>query len=306
MATKLTILGTSAAVPANKRNLSAQLLEVDGYSLLFDCGEATQFQLKRYKLNFFKIEYILISHLHGDHFFGLPGLISTMNMMGRTTKLTIFSPPGLEKAIAPLFNISKMKLEFEIDFEEINNIQSKKEIIKNDLFSIYAFPLNHTVEAYGYICNRHSDKLNIDKGFIEQNPNIPTKWFSRIKNGEDYIDGNGKVFKNEDITIIPQKDVSFAYCTDTGFYEPIVENVRNVDLLYHESTYLNCDEAKADLRKHSTSRNAATIAKMAGAKRLLLGHFSGRYKDAAQFKIEAEEVFSKEVILATEGLQIII
>lgn len=305
MATTLNVLGSSAAVPANDRNLSAQLLEVDGHSLLFDCGEATQFQLKRFKLNVFKIEYIFISHLHGDHFFGLPGLISTMNMMGRTNPLTIFSPPGLEAAISPLLNLSNMKLEFQVNFKLVD-VESKTELVSTDFYKVSTFPIMHSVKAFGYICNRFSKKLNIRKDFLKNNSNIPKEWFPKIKDGEDYIDANGRFFKNSEITTKPSKDVSFAYCTDTGFYEPIAEYVKGVDLLYHESTYLSIDENNAILRKHSTAKQAGKIAEKAGAKRLLLGHFSGRYRDVSKFKIEAEEEFKNEVILAVDGMKITI
>lgn len=305
MANSLTVLGSSAAVPANERNLSAQLLQLDGHSLLFDCGEATQFQLKRYKLNFFKIEYIFISHLHGDHFFGLPGLISTMNMMGRKTSLTIFSPSGLEELIYPLLNSSNMKLAFQVNFE-IVDVDKISELIHNDTYIVRAFPLKHTVKAYGYICHRYYEQLNIDKDFVKKNPNIPLEWFSRIKDGEDYIDDRGKICKNADITIKGRNDISFAYCSDTAFYEPIAEYVKGVDLLYHESTFLNEDEQNAINRKHSTAKQAAIIAAKAGAKKLLLGHFSGRYRDVSKFETEAKEVFQNEVFLAIEGMKITI
>ncbi len=303
MATRLTILGSSAAVPANNRNLSAQLLEIEGYSLLFDCGEATQFQLKKYKLNLFKISHIFISHLHGDHFFGLPGLISTMNMMGRKNPLIIYSPKGLQQAINPLFNLSNMKLEFEVVFNVVDST-TKVKLFTNELFSVSAFPLVHSVEAYGYICNRHSDKLNIRRSFIEENPNIKKEWFPKIKSGEDYINEDGIVFNNADITRIPKKDISFAYCTDTAYCAAIAGYVSGVDLLYHESTYLDEDEDNAIMRKHSTARQAGEIANAAGVGKLLLGHFSGRYRDVSKFKSEAGEVFSKEIILAIEGMQI--
>jgi ribonuclease Z len=304
MIAKLTVLGTSAAVPANNRNLSGQLIETDKVSVLFDCGEATQFQLKRYKIDLFKLGYIFISHLHGDHFFGLPGLISTMNMMGRTKDLTIFSPPGLEKAIKPLFNLSNMKLEYKVSFVVLSNIKNKKEVLKTELFNISAFPLDHSVETYGYVLKRYSEKLNIKKSFVEQNKDIETYWFSRIKKGEDYINSEGKVISNSEITNLVIEDISFAYCTDTGFKESIAEWVESVDLLYHESTYLRSDENKAIKRKHSTAGQAATVAKLSGAKKLLLGHFSSRYKDVTNFKNEASEIFHGEVLLAKEGLQI--
>lgn len=305
MATRLTVLGSSAAVPANGRNLSAQLLEVDGHSLLFDCGEATQFQLRRFKLHLLKIEYIFISHLHGDHFFGLPGLISTMNMMGRTNTLTIFSPPGLEAVIAPLLNLSNMKLQFQVNFKSVD-IFEKTNLITTEFYKVSAFPILHSVKAFGYICNICSNKLNISKAFLKDKTDIPREWFSRIKNGEDYIDGRGNIFKNSDITTKPSKVKSFAYCTDTGFYEPIAEYVKGVDLLYHEATYLNKEEENAILRTHSTAKQAGIIAKKAGAKRLLLGHFSGRYRDVSMFESEAKEVFRNEVILAIDGMQITI
>ncbi len=304
MDVNLTVLGTSAAVPAHKRHLSSHLLETDTISILFDCGEATQFQLKRFKKDFFKIDYIFISHLHGDHFLGLPGLISTMNMMGRKSHLVIFSPPGLQKAIEPLFSLSNMSLDFSLEFIELSNIRAKKEVISNELFSISVFPLEHSVETYGYIFRRYSEKLKINKSFVEKHKDIDVQWYPKIKNGSDYIDGEGNVYKNKDITSLKIEDYSYAYCSDTRFNEAISEYIKSVDLLYHESTYLQNDEDKAILRKHSTAAQAARIAQLAEAKRLLLGHFSSRYKDVTDFKNEANDVFQGEVILAKEGLEI--
>ncbi len=301
MPVKLSILGTSAALPAKNRNLSAHLLEIDGHSLLFDCGEGTQFQLKKYKKKIHNISCIFISHFHGDHLFGLPGLISSMHLLDRVKPLTIYGPEGLEQIIKSIYSLSKTKIKYPIEFVVVSG-NTKVKILENKYFSVYSFPLKHSIETYGYMFEKAKDLLNIKKQFVKSNK-IPVEWFVKIKQGEDYIDDLGNVFKNKDITE-PEKDIiSYAYCSDTVYFEDLANWVKNVGLLYHESTFLNENKEDAKDKKHSTAQQAAMIANKAGVKKLLLGHFSSRYTDVSDFEKEAKPYFDN-VILGKEGLEI--
>ncbi len=304
MQAKLTVLGSSAAVPSNNRHLSAHLLEMHGHSMLFDCGEATQFQLLKFKKNINRIEYIFITHLHGDHFYGLVGLLSTMNMKNRNRSLIVFGPKGLQEAVEVSFGVSKMELTFPLSIHIIEP-EGCRLIVDDDDFKVFAFPLKHSIPTYGYLLKAKKAMRNIKKEFVNSHLHIENTWFARIKAGEDYVNSKGEVISNDEITISPKIPPSYAYCSDTAFLPQLASWVSEVGLLYHESTYLHQDDDKAALRLHSTAKQAAQIAKMAKAKQLLLGHFSGRYKDVSPFEEQAAEVFDN-VILAQDGMEIMI
>jgi len=301
MGINLTILGISAALPAYGRNLSAHLLEINGHSLLFDCGEGTQFQLKKFNKNLNRIESIFISHTHGDHFFGLPGLLSSMQMTDRKSAINIYGPKGLEEAIGAILFQSRSEYSFSITFHIINPV-SKVEIFANNQYKVFAFPLKHSTETYGYLFEENTPLLNIRKDFIEAF-DISIESIKEIKNGSDFVDKYGILHLSKNITKPPRDILSYAYCSDTAFNENIAEWIKGVGLLYHESTYLEIDKEKADNRLHSTAKQAATIAKLANAKQLLLGHFSGRYKALDEFKNEAQEVF-ENVIIGEDGMEV--
>ena len=299
--TKLTILGNSAALPAKNRKLSAHLFEIDGHSLLFDCGEGTQFQLINFKKSILKISKIFISHLHGDHFYGLPGLLSTMSMLKREKAIDIYGPEGLIEFLQVTNKVSK----FEPSFEQrihIVDANEKQLICEEKDFEIYAFPLFHSVDSFGYMFQQKEFKPNIKKSFVKNN-DIPVEWFQRIKNGEDYIDNSGNVFLNKDITEQLHSPVSYAYCSDTGYSPSIADFVDSVTLLYHEATFLNSEKDDAIAKKHSTAEDAANIAKLANVSSLIIGHFSARYNNLNDFLKEATPIFTN-TILATEGLEI--
>lgn len=301
MAVSLTVLGSSAALPAKDRSLSAHLLELDGMSLLFDCGEGTQFQLKKYKKKLHKIEAIFISHLHGDHFFGLPGLLSTMHMLERSAKLSIYGPKGLKEAVLTFLELSNAHLTYELEFVEVC-VGTKTEIRKEKAYRISAFPLQHSVPTYGYMYEKEAGLLNVKKDFVKEHA-IPNEWFARIKSGEDYVDEQGERYLNSAITEPLKPPVSYAYCSDTAFFEQLADWVKGVRLLYHESTFLDEEELSATEKKHATAGQAAMIAKRAGVGQLLLGHFSARYKKLEGFRVTAQAHF-KDVILGVEGLTI--
>jgi len=297
----LTILGTSAALPAYGRKLSAHLLEINGHSLLFDCGEGTQFQLRKYKKNLNKISTVLISHLHGDHLFGLPGLLSSMQMMDRKNAIDVFGPKGIKEAVLAMLFASRSEYSFQINFH-IVEAKTKIELFKNSDYKIFTFPLKHSIETYGYLFKMNTPLLNIKKDFIEKY-DISIDKIKAVKLGANFIDKNSKVHYNKDITMTPKDGFSYAYCSDTGFLKEIAEWVKNVSILYHETTYLEVDSENAENRLHSTAKQAAQIAKLANAKTLLLGHYSGRYRELENFKTEAQEIF-KSVIIGREGMEI--
>ena len=301
MPIKLTILGSSAALPAYNRNLSAHLLELNGHSLLFDCGEGTQFQLRKFKKSFQKIDSIFISHTHGDHFFGLPGLLSSMQMLGRNRNINIYGPKGIEEAISAIMFQTRSSVVFEINYHIIST-NTKTEIISTKNYKVFAFPLKHSVETYGYLFIKNKETLNIKKSFLADNT-VSIEQIKQIKAGSDYIDNNGNKFLNKDITKPPKERISYAYCSDTVYFDKLAEWVKDVKLLYHESTYISDNKTKAIDRLHSTAKDAAQTAKNANAKTLLLGHFSGRYKNLDLFKKEAEEIF-KNVITGKEGMEL--
>lgn len=297
----ITVLGNSAALPVRDRKLSAHLLETDRHSLLFDCGEGTQFQLFNLKKKIQRISKIFITHLHGDHFFGLPGLLSTMYMLGRQKPIDIYGPEGIEGYLTQLNKICSTEFKFEINFHIIK-VESKELIMENDNYSIYAFPLIHRKETYGYLYEQKDMKPNIKKSFVRENE-IPVEWFARIKNGEDYIDEDGKVFLNNEITELRRAPKSYAFCTDTIFMPQLIDYVKDVTILYHEATFLSINKKEATAKKHSTATDAANIAKEANVGTLIIGHFSARYSNLSLFEDEAKEIF-KNTIIAEEGLHI--
>jgi len=301
MPIKLTILGSSAALPAYNRNLSAHLLELDGHSLLFDCGEGTQFQLRKFKKSFQKIDSIFISHTHGDHFFGLPGLLSSLQMLGRNKNINIYGPKGIEEAISAIMFQTRSSVQFKIDYHIIS-INTKTEIISNKRYKVYAFPLKHSIETYGYMFMNNKELLNIKKSFLIDNT-VSIEQIKQIKAGSDFIDENGNLFLNKDITKDRKESISYAYCSDTAYFEELATWVKGVSLLYHESTYISDNKTKATNRLHSTAKDAAQTALKANAKTLLLGHFSGRYKNLDLFKKEAQEIF-ENVIIGEDGMEV--
>jgi len=294
----VTILGNNSAVPAFDRHPTSQVVTLDGTNYLVDCGEGTQIQLINYKIRRSKISHIFISHLHGDHYLGLMGLIFTLHLNKRKNDLHVYSHKGLDEIITLQLQYSKSALNYKIVFHQLT--PGKKEIIFEDKFvTVETIPLLHKLDCSGFLIREKRKLRRIDKELLPDNLSILQ--LNKLKAGEDILDDEGNMlYKNEALTLSPRKSRSYAYCSDTQYYETIIEQVKAVDVLYHEATFMEADVDKAAETKHSTVKQAATIALKAGPVRLLIGHFSARYKDLLPVIDEAKRVFPN-TYLALEG-----
>jgi ribonuclease Z len=295
---KLTILGSCSAYPTIDRFTTSQILQINGKSFLIDCGEGTQIQLRNNKIKFNSIEDILISHLHGDHFFGLPGLILTFNLLGREKPLNIYGPKGIKKIIISLLKIGNTWTNYKLNFTELDNSNSEIIYDKNDI-SIITIPLYHSIYTNGYLFRKKTSvhKLLADKALSF---GIDKTQFAGIKLGKDGIGVDGSIIENIKLVEPLKPDLTYAYCSDTLFNEKIIKQIKGSDLLYHESTFLKKHENFAKKTFHSTAEQAALIAKKSKVKKLILGHFSSRYKDLNLFLKESKSIF-QNVDLALEN-----
>ncbi len=297
------ILGSNSAAPAFGRHPTAQLLQIQEENFLIDCGEGTQMQMQRFKVRINRIDHIFISHLHGDHYNGLIGLLSTMHLQKRKHDLYLYGPPGLKEILSIQFKYSDTHLYYKIHFRELKN--GVAEIIyENEFISVETIPLNHRIQCSGFLFKEKAKKRRINISSLPEYF-LPSQMLA-LKQGEDVKDETGKViYKNKDHTFEPKQSRSYAFCSDTAFYEPILAQIENVDLLYHESTFLHEQIERAEQTYHSTALQAATVAKLANVKKLLLGHYSSRYKDITPFLEEARQIF-EESYLSLEGNNIMI
>lgn len=295
---KLTILGSCSAYPTLNRFTTSQILQINGRSFLIDCGEGAQIQLRKNKIKFNSIEDILISHLHGDHFFGLPGLILTFNLLGREKPLNIYGPKGIKKIIVSLLKIGNTWTNYKLNFTELKNPKSEIIYDNNDIL-ISTIPLYHGIYTNGFLFRKKTSvhKLMVDKA---QSYGIDKTQFAGIKLGKDGIKTDGSIIKNIKLVEPLNPDLTYAYCGDTLFNEKIIEQTKGCDLLYHESTFLKKHENFAKKTFHSTAEQAALIAKKSNVKKLILGHFSTRYKDLDLFIKESKSIFPN-VDLAIEN-----
>jgi len=296
---EVTILGSSSALPTSQRNTTAQLVNHAERFFLVDCGEGTQIQLRRFNLKFFRIDHIFISHLHGDHFFGLPGLINTFNLLGRKKDLHIFGPASLQEFINAIERYILHHMSYEIIFHPLN-FSEKEMIYENKLLKIFSFPVSHKIPTCGFLFEEKKLPRNIIKASIEKYK-IPIQQIKAIKDGADF-DYNGTIIPNTEITIDSPEPRQYAFCTDTAYDEQIIPFIKSCNLLYHEATFLDDMEERASETYHSTARHAGKIAKKAEAGKLLLGHFSSRYKNFKPFVDQASEVYDGEVIIAEDGM----
>ncbi len=293
----LNILGTASALPTTNRYPSAHVLDVRGRLFLIDCGEGVQIQMRRMGISYLKIEAICISHIHGDHLFGLFGLLSTMGMLGRTAKLRIFAP----KSFAPIlkFYISYFGdgMKFDIDFQPLS-MKSPEVIYETKSIEILAFPLNHRIETFGYVIREKPPMFNVHKDAIERY-GLSLAEIGTLKRGEDVLRNTG-VISNSEAAYLPYVPRSYAYCSDTAPFPELAQWVKGVDLLYHESTFPVSMSDMAAATFHSTTLQAAECAREAGAARLVVGHYSSRFSNVAPFLDEIRQVFDNAV-LAKEG-----
>lgn len=303
MSFKITILGSSGALPAYGRHPASQLVEIQSRHFLVDCGEATQMQLMRLQVNFHRINHIFISHLHGDHYLGLMGLIFTMHLQRRVNDLHVYSHRGLDDIITTQLRYSRSAPGFKIIFHLLEK-GLKETIFEDDAITVETVPLSHKIRCSGFLFREKNKPRRIDKSKLP--PGLLIQQLAGLKEGRDVVDESGNMlYANETLTLPPRKSRSYAYCSDTVYDEGLVNQIRNVDMLYHEATFMTDEEEKARDTKHSTARQAATIAQLAAADRLLVGHFSARYKDLTPILEEAKSIFPN-TSLAIEGEEFII
>ncbi|MDV3577034.1 ribonuclease Z [Elizabethkingia anophelis] len=290
MGAYLTILGYNSAIPTVKSSPTAQFLEMDERCFLIDCGEGTQVQLRKAKVKFSKINHIFISHLHGDHCFGLPGLIASFRLLGRDQELHVYGPKGIKKMLETIFEITETHRGFQIVYHELEGDQSQK-VYEDDKLEVWTIPLDHRIYCNGYLFREKPKDRRLNMAEISKYPEIEICDYHNLKRGKDFVLSDGYVLKNEVLTTDPEPPVSYAFCSDTRFKEDIIPIIENVDVLYHESTFLHDLKEMADYTGHTTAKEAAIIAQRAGVKKLILGHFSNRYADLTVFTDEAREYF---------------
>ncbi len=292
----LTILGNNSAIPAHGRNPTAQVLQTNDENYLIDCGEGTQNQLTKYKIKKSKINKIFISHLHGDHYFGLIGLLTSMGLLGRTNDLHIYAPAILEQIIQLHLDAANTSLPYQLYF---HSLSEEGEISNDKKITVSAFRVNHRIDCFGFLFTEKKKPRRILAEKVKMYE-IPEAFYGELQKGNDYVTKKGTIIANEDVTEAAPKPRSYAYCADTIYDESICEKIKNADLVYHETTYLKDLEERAASRFHCTTTQAGNIAKIAGAKKLLIGHFSSQYEALDNFLSETKEIFDNTEI-AYEG-----
>ncbi|CAN5443784.1 ribonuclease Z [soil metagenome] len=292
----LTILGNNSAIPAFGRNPTAQVLQLEDDHFLIDCGEGTQLQMAKYKIRRSRINHIFISHLHGDHYFGLIGLITSMSLLNRTQDLHLYGPPQLQTILDLQLNVADTRLSYKLHFHPLSG---EGRIVDDHKFTVDCFSVRHRIACWGFLFKQKKKPRSIDPVRVKSYE-IPAAFYEKLQNGEDYTTKKGTIIPNEEVTVpnIPMK--SYAYCADTIFDESIADKVKGVDLLYHETTYLEAAADKAAARFHCTTIQAGTIAKKGFVKKLLIGHFSSRYESLEEFLSETTSIF-ENTELAIEG-----
>ena len=295
---KLTILGSSSALPTSERYPSAHVLNAYERLFLIDCGEGTQMQMRKNKIRFGKINHIFISHLHGDHVFGLYGLLSTFSLMGRKTPVHLYAPENYDHILQSHLHDFDIHLDYEIDFTPLSGKDPVK-ILDDKHITVTSFPLEHRVPSFGFIFREKKGDRKIIKDSIIRY-DIPIAKIRSVKKGEDFVTSKGEIIKNEDITIPPPEPLSYAYCSDTKYFKRLASFVRGVTVLYHEATFDKSKSELAVITGHSTTMDAATVATEAEAGTLIIGHFSARYREIDALVEEARSVFP-ETYAAIDG-----
>lgn len=298
MSFELTILGCNSAIPTNHRKPTAQLLNIGEQFFLIDCGEGTQLQLRKYKIKMQSIQHIFISHLHGDHYFGLIGFISTMHLLGRVKELNIYAPSELKEIIYIQLAASKTELRFPLFFHEFG-FDEPELLMENNELIVQTIPLDHSLPCCGFLFKEKIKPRRMRKEKIQEF-NISPEFIPSIKAGGDYILNDGTVLSHIELTRGAQLPRSFAFCSDTKYYEKIIPQISGIDMLYHEATFLDELKERANQTFHSTAKDAATIALKSNVGKLIIGHYSQRYYDLNPLLFEARSIFS-ETYLAIEG-----
>jgi ribonuclease Z len=292
----VTILGNNSAIPAFDRHPTAQVITMNDHVFLFDCGEGTQMQLSKYKIRRSRINHIFISHLHGDHYFGLIGLITSFSLLARTNDLHLYGPAALKPILDLQLQAASTTLCYTLHFHPV---EKEGLLVDDKKFTVECFATKHRIECWGFIIREKKKPRKINKDEVMKT-DIPAAFYDRLKEGADYTTKDGIVIQNESVTTTARLPKSYAFAADTIYCEDVAEKVKGVTMLYHEATYLKDQEQRAADRFHSTTVQAATIAKMAGVEKLLLGHFSSKYEQLDAFLTEAQEIFPGTQ-LAIEG-----
>jgi ribonuclease Z len=288
---KLTILGCGSALPASGRHPTSQVLEHNGKFILIDCGEGTQSRLRENKISFDKITHVFISHLHGDHYFGLAGLLSTMSLLGRTRTIELYGPPALIRIIELQFEVGKTFLSFSLLFK---SIEKEEEVLKLKGLTCRSIELNHRLKCFGFVFAEEK-KLRRINGSAVKELRVPHFFMENLRKGEDYVNNDGVVYKNTSLTFAPKKSHIYAFCSDNRIKSEFYKKLKKVSILYHESTFLHQELAKAKKTFHSTAKEAALLAKEVNVDLLILGHYSARYNSVGPFLEEARLVFNKTI-----------
>ena len=284
---KLTILGSGSALPASGRKPTAQVLEHNGKFLLIDCGEGTQSRLRENKISFDKITHIFISHLHGDHYFGLPGLLSTMHLLGRTRDVQLFGPPGLLTILKLQFELSKTYLSFKLQFKAI---EKEEGILNLKGLRCRSIELNHRLKCFGFVFEEEIKPRRIN-GPVVKELEVPHFFMENLRLGEDYLNSEGKVYPNLSLTLEPKKSHTYAFCSDNRIKSDFFKKLEGVTILYHESTFLHQELIKAKKTLHSTAKEAALLAVKVRPDLLILGHYSARYRSIKPILEEAKSIY---------------
>ncbi|NLX81563.1 MAG: ribonuclease Z [Proteiniphilum sp.] len=298
---QVTILGCGSAMPTTYRNPTSQLIEVNNKLFMIDCGEGTQLQMRKYKARMSKLHSIFISHLHGDHVFGLPGLLSTLSLMGHTGEINIYAHKELEYFLTSFMKYYGTQLNYKINHFHLDS-KNNSVIYENKSIEISSFPLKHRVDTNGFVIAEKDAPLHM-KGDMIDFYRIPFSKIKEIKDGADFITEDGRVIDNKLLTTLPNPPRKYAYCSDTAYSTKIIPYIKGADVLYHEATFEEADKARAKKTYHSTAKQAAEIAKQSEVKKLIVGHYSSRYRELNQLHSEAKSIF-ENTVLAFEGMKI--
>lgn len=297
----INILGCGSALPTTRHLATSQVVDLRDKLYMIDCGEGTQVQMRRMRIRFGRLAHVFISHLHGDHCFGLPGLISTLGMLGRTGELVVHGPKEVEDYLRPVMDLFCRGMEFEVRFNPVDT-HSHSLVMEDRSLSVYSIPLKHRIPTCGYLFAEKPKEAHIIREMTDFYQ-VPVRCMKDIKRGQDYVTPDGEVVPNSRLTRPAAPPKRYAFCSDTAYNRLIIPIIEGVDLLYHEATFAECDLARAKETFHSTARQAAEIARDAHVKRLVIGHYSARYENLSELHREAEAVFPGTV-LGNEGMVI--